>query len=107
MQKKKPWEVIDRQILVDAKWAKKVDGAFPIKGDSLEPFFHDGDVILVQSVQEVGHGEIGAFWVDGRVRIMRMNKDGDAAKLLPLNPDYPEVETADDVECIGRVIGRA
>jgi len=107
MQEKKPWEIIAGYIKVDAKQAKDADGAFAVKGNSLAPFLCDGDYVLIQSTAQIGDSEIGAFWVDGRVRIMRMQEKGSTRKLLPLNPDYPKVEITDGVECIGRMVGRA
>lgn len=107
MKKRKPWETLSGYIQVPADRAKKADCAFVVTGDSLEPLLYDGDHVLVESVSTIGHGEIGAFWVNNHTRIMRMHKENGENKLLPLNYKYPEVDLTADVTCIGRVVGRA
>lgn len=107
MKKNRPWETMAGYIQVPADRAKSADCAFVIAGSSLEPLLYDGDHVLVERASTIGHGEIGAFWVDGRTRIMRMHRENGKSRLLPLNYEYPEAELTEDVECIGRVVGRA
>ena len=80
------------------------DYALRISGDSMEPKYHNGDVILVQSVDSVEIGEPGIFLLDGSgfFKIYSGNQ------LISLNPQYHPILLKDfaDVQCKGRVIGR-
>ena len=82
------------------------DCVFIIGGDSLEPFWSDGDLILVKYADSIDHNEVGVFWADNRVQIMRMYQKGGVRKLISLNLDYPDAEFVEGVECIGRIVCR-
>lgn len=80
------------------------DYALRISGDSMEPKYHNGDVILVQSVDSVEIGEPGIFLLDGS----GFFKIYGGSQLISLNPQYSPILLKDftDVQCKGRVIGR-
>ncbi len=85
--------------------AEQADFAIPIVGNSMEPDFHSGDVVLVKSCPYVNIGEIGIFVLDGDAFIKQY--DGD--KLLSLNDEYPPLMLSnyETAVCLGRVIGIA
>ncbi len=79
---------------------------FTVSGDSMEPDYHDGDLVLVERIPdapELSNGEIGAFIVGNETYIKQYEKDG----LHSLNPDYAPMHFTDDasVYLIGRVLG--
>ena len=80
------------------------DYALRISGDSMEPKYHNGDVILVQITDSVEVGELGIFLLDG----CGFFKVYDGSRLLSLNPKYSPILLRDfaDVQCKGRVVGR-
>ena len=82
----------------------EADFALRISGNSMEPKYHNGDILLVQSADAVEDGELGIFLLDGAgfFKIYR----GD--RLQSLNPDYGPILLKDfsDVQCKGRVVGR-
>ena len=76
-----------------------------ISGNSMEPEFHDGDLVLVQHRASVHPGEIGIF-TNGDAGYMKVyQRDG----LHSLNPAYPTMHfnEEDDVRCVGKVLGIA
>ena len=80
------------------------DYALRISGNSMEPKFHNGDILLVQSCDTVEVGELGIFILDGAGYFKKF--DGD--RLLSLNPVYAPIPLKDftDIQCAGRVIGK-
>ena len=82
----------------------EADYALRISGDSMEPRYHNGDVLLVQTTDSVEIGEPGIFLLDG----CGYFKIYGGSRLLSLNPAYSPIPLSDfsDVQCRGRVIGR-
>lgn len=80
------------------------DYALRISGNSMEPKFHNGDILLVQSCDSIEVGELGIFILDGAGYFKKF--DGD--RLLSLNPVYAPIPLKDftDIQCAGRVIGK-
>lgn len=85
--------------------ALRADFAIPIKGDSMEPDFSSGDVVLVESCPCVSRGEIGIFVLDGEAFI----KEFGGNCLISRNPEYaPKMLTEfTRMVCLGRVLGKA
>lgn len=80
------------------------DFALRISGNSMEPKYHDGDVLLVQNAESVEVGEQGIFILDGAGYFKVYGGDC----LISLNPEYGRIMLKDfeNVSCIGRVLGR-
>lgn len=85
--------------------AEQADFAIPIVGDSMEPDFHSGDIVFVQSCPYVKIGEVGIFVLDGDAYI----KKYDGNQLISLNPAYPPLKLSnyETAVCLGRVLGVA
>ena len=84
----------------------RADCVFSVSGDSMEPEYHDGDLVLVRRIPdapELKEGEIGAFIVGNETYIKEYREDG----LHSLNPKYDVMRFSDEeaVYLIGRVIG--
>lgn len=75
-----------------------------VSGDSMEPRYHDRDLVLVSRADRVDEGEIGIFILNGEGYIKRWGGDC----LISLNPAYAPipVNAADTFLCCGRVVGR-
>ena len=80
------------------------DFALRISGNSMEPKYHDGDVLLVQNSEGVEVGEAGIFVLDGSGYFKVYGGDC----LISLNPEYGRIMLKDfeNVSCIGKVLGR-
>lgn len=72
-----------------------------IAGDSMEPEFHSGDHIYVESTESVEYGEIGVFVYAGNVYMKEYTPEG----LLSLNPEYKLIPGNEGIKCLGRVLG--
>ena len=85
---------------------RQADLVFPVSGDSMEPEYHDGDLVLVQrypGCPALQYGETGAFIIGNSTYIKVYEKDG----LHSLNKRYKTMTFAeeDSVYLIGRVMG--
>lgn len=82
----------------------EADYALRISGNSMEPRYHNGDILLVQHADGVEVGELGIFLLDGCGFFKVYGGD----RLLSLNPEYAPIllKDFDDIQCKGRVIGR-
>ena len=82
----------------------EADYALRINGDSMEPKYRSGDVILIQTADTVEEGELGVFILDGSGYFKKYGGD----HLISLNPKYAPIPLKDfeDVACCGRVVGK-
>ena len=78
--------------------------ALRVSGNSMEPKYHDGDVLLIEEAKNVDVGELGIFILDGNGYFKRFGGD----RLISINPEYDDIMLRDYVEsvCCGRVVGR-
>ena len=84
----------------------RADCVFTVNGDSMEPDYPDGCMVLVKRISDSGEltpGDIGAFMIDNETYIKEYREDG----LHSLNPKYDIMHFSDEesVYLIGRVIG--
>ncbi len=95
------WEEIQ---VTDSPEARRADFALTISGDSMEPIYHNGDIVLVKQAEAVSVGEIGIFVLDGEGYIKKFGGD----RLISLNQAYADIMLRHDsyIRCCGKVIGR-
>lgn len=73
----------------------------PVSGDSMEPDYHDGDVLLLERAEDIRIGEVGVFTISGEGYV----KECGNGELISLNPVYPPIPINEGIRCNGRVIG--
>ncbi len=80
------------------------DFALRINGNSMEPRYHDGDIVLVEDTDSVEVGELGIFVLDGNGYFKQFGGD----RLISLNEDYGDIllRGYSEVVCCGRVVGK-
>lgn len=97
------WEMID---IPDTPEARRADFAITIKGNSMEPVYFDGDIVLVKQQPAVELGEIGIFNIENNGYIKKFGGD----RLISLNDAYDDIILSeydeDSNHCLGKVIGR-
>lgn len=87
--------------VVGTNAARAADFAVEVDGDSMEPDFHDGDIVLIKLDSDVQVGKVGLFVHDGKGYIKERGKKC----LISRNPEYPDIEG--EARCVGLVIGIA
>jgi phage repressor protein C with HTH and peptisase S24 domain len=90
----------------DTPLLHRADCLYQVNGDSMEPTFHNGDMVFVEYIPNgapLQFGEIGAFAVGNECYIKEYQPDG----LHSHNDRYPVMRFNDDasVYLIGRVLG--
>lgn len=93
-------------FLYASREVDRADCVFTVNGDSMEPEYHNGDMVLVSRIPDAPDlqlGEIGAFIVGNETYIKVYREEG----LESLNPKYPimHFHDAESVYLIGRVTG--
>lgn len=93
-------ERIELPVDIDA------DFVIPIKGDSMEPDYHDGDLVFIQTSVDLNDGVIGVFNYNGEAYIKQLVIDEDQAYLHSLNPEYKDmpITPETDFRIIGEVV---
>ena len=93
-------ERIELPVDIDA------DFVIPIKGDSMEPDYHDGDLVFIQTSVDLNDGVIGVFNYNGDAYIKQLVIDKEQAYLHSLNPKYKDmpITPETDFRIIGEVV---
>ena len=85
---------------------ESADWVFPVSGDSMEPEYHNGDLVLVKRYPGCGKmrpGDVGAFMIGNETYIKEYQKDG----LHSYNKNYATMHfnSDDHVILIGKITG--
>lgn len=79
---------------------RRVAYAVKVSGHSMEPLYHDKDILLVEPTCEVNVGEIGIFNVNGQAYVKKLGK----GRLISLNKGYDDIPLTEESLCMGRVV---
>lgn len=80
----------------------QADFAVGVNGDSMEPTYKDGDVLLIKKQPSVNIGEIGIFMIDGEAFV----KEFAGEFLKSHNDKYEDILVTDQTICLGKVLGK-
>lgn len=80
----------------------QADFAVGVYGDSMEPTYSDGDVLLIKKQPSVNVGEIGIFMIDGEAFV----KEFAGSTLKSHNDKYEDIPVTDQTICLGKVVGK-
>lgn len=91
-------------MIPDNDRTREADFALRISGNSMEPKYRDGDVLLVSNTDYVEVGELGIFILDGNGYFKVYGGD----RLISMNKIYGDILLKDfaEVSCVGRVVGK-
>ena len=92
--------------LYSSRQVDRADCVFTVNGDSMEPVYHSGDMVLVSRIPDAPRlqpGEVGAFITGNETYIKVYQEDG----LHSLNPNYAPMhfQNYERIYLIGRVTG--
>ncbi|MFR6533297.1 MAG: helix-turn-helix domain-containing protein [Staphylococcus simulans] len=82
------------------------DLALQVNGNSMEPMFHDKEIIFIEKTHEIKNGQIGVFIIDGEAYVKKVYVEEDRLTLVSLNKAYPDLHFYENqsVELVGKVI---
>lgn len=85
--------------------------ALQVQGDSMNPRFVDGDVVIVRKQEDVDSGDIAIILVNGdEATIKKVQKFEGGINLIPANPAYDVLTYSNEeienlpVRCLGKVV---
>lgn len=95
---------VDLIEIPDIPEYNRVKYAIGVNGDSMEPLYYDGDILLVEPMLDVRVDDIGIFIVGGESLVKKRGKKS----LISLNKkkNYPEIPFTEETRCLGRVVDK-
>lgn len=96
-------------VEIGAENADGADFAVTISGDSMEPVFHDHDMVLVHQQDTIENGEIGIFALNDNAYIKKFRSDKKGTFLISLNKKYAPIPVdteSDSFHIFGKVCGK-
>ncbi len=91
-------------LLLSSAAVSRADEVFRVSGGSMEPQFHDQDLVLAEYCSALRNGDIGIFYVPGHGGVI---KQVAYDRLHSLNPEYDDIFPYEDgARVIGRVLCR-
>ncbi|OFP18577.1 transcriptional regulator [Staphylococcus sp. HMSC057C08] len=82
------------------------DLALQVNGNSMEPMFHDKEIIFIEKTHDIKNGQIGVFIIDGEAYVKKVFVEDDRLTLVSLNKEYRDLHFYGNqsVELVGKVI---
>ncbi|MBD5102009.1 MAG: LexA family transcriptional regulator [Subdoligranulum sp.] len=93
-------EAFEQIQVSDNEKTRRAGFAVGIRGDSMEPLFYDGDIVLV-SKEQPESGDIALVTLDGRGYVKRLGK----GVLISENERYDPIPMNESIIVNGRVLG--
>lgn len=67
-----------------------------VSGDSMEPKYHNGDLVWCEKKDKLNSGEVGVFYLDGNIYIKRLEYGQGSPCLRSLNRKYKPIPITED-----------
>lgn len=110
------YEPMDTVKIPDSAIPSHYDYCFKVVGDSMSPYYEDGEFVFVQKTQDVTNGMIAVVDIDDMTFIKKLILEQDRLCLRSLNDDvdeetgkriYPDfyADETDTIDVIGKVVG--
>ena len=77
-----------------------------VSGDSMEPRYHNRELIWIEQTEWLEDGEIGIFYFDGNAYVKKFQNNRRGAYLVSLNKNYPPmpITESSSFKIFGRVL---
>ena len=62
-----------------------------ISGDSMEPDYHDGQIVWIHQQSKLEHGDVGVFTYEGNTYFKRLRDRVGGTRLQSIDSNYPDV----------------
>ena len=86
-----PFDII-KVNLKTCPQARRCDFALKVRGDSMEPYYYDGDIVFVKEQPSLDNGQIGIFIYEDEAYIKKYSLQEDGVYLVSLNKKYPPIK---------------
>lgn len=81
---------------------RRVSYAVGVNGQSMEPLYEDGDILLVEPTCQIEQGEVGIFIVGDKAYVKELGK----TELISKNKEHKNIPLTEDTKCMGRVVDK-
>lgn len=77
-----------------------------VSGDSMEPRYHNEELIWIEQTEQLEDGEIGIFYLDGNAYVKRFQNNENGTYLVSLNKKYNPIPVTENnsFKIFGRVL---
>ena len=77
-----------------------------VSGDSMEPRYHDRELIWIEQTEQLEDGEIGIFYLDGNAYVKKFQNNRKGTYLISLNKKYAPIPVTENssFKIFGRVL---
>lgn len=77
-----------------------------VSGDSMEPRYHNEELIWIEQTEQLEDGEIGIFYLDGNSYVKKFQNNGNGTYLVSLNKKYDPIPVTENnsFKIFGRVL---
>ncbi len=76
-----------------------------VSGDSMEPDFHDGQIVWITRQAKLEHGDVGVFTYEGNTYFKRLRDRVGGMRLQSIDTNYPDIIVAipETIVTLGKV----
>lgn len=71
-----------------------------ISGESMEPEFHDGEIVWIRQQPKLEHGDVGVFMYEGSAYFKRLRDRVGGIRLQCIDSNYPDIIVANPEKLI-------
>lgn len=77
-----------------------------VSGDSMEPRYHNEELIWIEQTEQLEDGEIGIFYLDSNAYVKKFQNNGNGTYLVSLNKKYDPIPVTENnsFKIFGRVL---
>ncbi len=77
-----------------------------VSGDSMEPRYHNEELIWIEQTEQLEDGEIGIFYLDGNAYVKKFQNNENGTYLVSLNKKYDSIPVTENnsFKIFGRVL---
>ena len=93
---------VEQIEIPDRQEYRRVSYAVGVNGQSMEPLYKDGDILLIEPTCQLEQGEVGIFIVGNNAYVKKLGE----TELISVNKDYKNIPLTEDTKCMGRVVDK-
>lgn len=99
-------DVEDYEIYTSPDIPEEASFGVYVSGDSMEPRYHNEELIWIEQTEQLEDGEIGIFYLDGNAYVKKFQNNENGTYLVSLNKKYNPIPVTENnsFKIFGRVL---
>ena len=100
------WDGEDYEMYTSPDIPEEASFGVYVSGDSMEPRYHNEELIWIEQTEQLEDGEIGIFYLDGNAYVKKFQNNGNGTYLVSLNKKYDPIPVTENnsFKIFGRVL---